>query len=94
MAGSVIEAENQVLREDLPVTGLGFGLHYRSDRTPGFQAANTLIIPVSGASVPASLKRIVLNIAVAGQSISVTLPVSPNLSYTFTIEVFTTGRVT
>ena len=38
----------------------------------------------SGASVPASLKRIVLNIAVAGQSIRVTLPVSPNLSYTFT----------
>ncbi len=81
--GSVIECQTQILGEDLPLTGLDFGLHYRSSRTPGFQAADTLMIPVSGITVPASLRRIELNLAVAGQSITVTLPASPTQSYPF-----------
>jgi RHS repeat-associated protein len=65
--GSVIECENQVLGEDLPVTGSEQGVHYRSDRVPGRAAARTLDIPLIGDDVPASLTRIDLTIDLAGR---------------------------
>jgi hypothetical protein len=57
-SGSVIGCETQALGEALPVTGTPFSLHYQSERVPGRKAEKTLAIPLSGASVPASLKRI------------------------------------
>lgn len=55
---SVIECQNQILGEVLPLTVTALSLTYQSDRAPGYTASNSLIAPLSGAAVPASLKRI------------------------------------
>jgi len=44
----------------------------------------TLDIPLSGVSVPAGLRRIELEILVAGRRFTRTFPATPNQQYTFT----------
>ncbi|PYK02282.1 MAG: hypothetical protein DME23_02000, partial [Verrucomicrobia bacterium] len=81
--GSIIGIQNQTLGESLPVTGTPFTLHYQSERTPGRNHAYTLEIPLSGATIPASLKRIELQISVAGRPFAQNFPASPRQTYTF-----------
>ena len=52
-SGSIIECQNQILGQRIPVVGTPFTLNYRSDRVPGRLAARTVNIPVTGSSVPA-----------------------------------------
>ena len=84
LAGSIIECQNQTLGESLPILGTGLTLNYRSDRVPGREATNTLDIPLSGATVPASLKRIELKVAVAGRLFVQSFPPGPNQVHRFT----------
>ena len=56
--GSIIECGNQTLGESIPIVGTGMSLNYRSDRVPGRLAANTIDIPLTGATVPASLAAV------------------------------------
>jgi len=81
--GSIIECQNQILRETVGVTGTPFSLNYTSDRTPGRRAAYTLSIPLSDATVPASLKQIELEVTVAGRTFTQTFPAMPNQKTTF-----------
>jgi len=83
-SGSVIECQNQVLGENLGLTGVRFGLHYNSDRVPGRIAARTLEIPLSGSSIPASLKRIRLEVEIAGKQFEQEYPAVVNQKATFT----------
>ena len=80
--GSVIDCQNQALGESLPITGTPFRLHYRSDRVPGGNK-NTLRIPVSGDSVPPSLKGIVVEVSVAGRNFTHFLPAAPHQTLSF-----------
>jgi len=82
--GSIIECENQVLRESLAITGTEFTLNYRSDRVAGRVAAYTMEIPLTKESIPADLKHVVLKIRIAGQMFEYEFPALPNQSYTFT----------
>jgi sugar lactone lactonase YvrE len=82
-AGSIIECENQVLREALGLTGTGLTLNYSSARVLG-RKSNTLIIPLSGAQLPASVTYITLNIDIAGRRFGQTFPPQPNQKFTFT----------
>jgi len=84
-SGSIIECENQTLGERIPVVGSGLSLNYRSSRVPGRVAARTLTIPLSGASIPASLKRIDVKIDIAGRGINLGhFPAQPNQVITYT----------
>jgi len=65
--GSVIEVENQTVGESIPIAGTLFALNYRSNKAPGRKDAYKLTVPLSGASVPASLGMILLDVFVAGQ---------------------------
>jgi len=65
--GSIIGCQGQVLGEVLGVVGTEFTLHYQSERTPGRNEAYRVSIPLSDAIVPPSLRRIELEISVAGQ---------------------------
>ncbi len=65
--GSVIEVENQALGEGVEVEGTSFSLHYHSARVPGRRAAYTLEIPLPGADAPRSLRRVEVEVQVAGQ---------------------------
>ena len=66
--------------EALSVTGTNYSLHYASDRTLGRTASNTLQISLSEAAIPVSLKRIDLQVLVAGQYHSQSFPAAPNQS--------------
>ena len=64
--GSIIECQEQVLGERLPLTGTPFTLNYRSDRVPG-RLSNRLSIPLTEETAPASLMRIDLEVSIAGR---------------------------
>lgn len=80
--GSIIECQNQILRETIPIQGTPFTLSYASDRTDA-ASQRTVEIPLSSSTVPPSLKRIDLKIEVLGQVIEESFPAQTDLSYTF-----------
>lgn len=82
--GSVIGCEDQSLGESLPIAGTPFRLHYRSDRTPGRLDNNTLVIPVSGPTVPASLQAMRVEVNIAGRLYGQSFAPAPNRVYTLT----------
>lgn len=82
-SGSIIECQNQVLGEKIPIVGTPFSLHYRSDRVPGRKAFNTLRISLSGATLPASLRRIELRIEIAGRNFAFSFPGTPTQAFTY-----------
>ncbi|MEO7329230.1 MAG: carboxypeptidase regulatory-like domain-containing protein [Minicystis sp.] len=83
--GSIIECDNQILGERVPVAGTPFELDYRSDRVPGRTTARALDIPLSGGTLPPGLKRIDLTVDVAGRSLTdaVICPCALNQVYPF-----------
>ncbi|MBK8753245.1 MAG: hypothetical protein IPL99_17140 [Candidatus Competibacteraceae bacterium] len=83
VCGSIIGCENKTLGEMIRVTGTPFSLYYASDRVPGWTTTNTLTIPLSRATVPSALKRIDLEITIAGRTIQQTFPATANQSTTF-----------
>ncbi|MEW6298461.1 MAG: RHS repeat-associated core domain-containing protein [Thermodesulfobacteriota bacterium] len=82
-AGSILECGNQILGESVPIVGTPFNLNYRSDRVPDRRAAYQVRIPVTGVTVPASLKRAEVEIRVAGQKHQQTFPAAPGQTSTF-----------
>jgi RHS repeat-associated protein len=82
---SILECENQVLRENIPLVGAsGMALHYRSDRVPGRLAAYTLQIPLVYSQIPGPLKRVDLEVEVAGRTFKQSFSPAANLSTSFT----------
>lgn len=81
--GSIIECQNQVLGEEIAISGISQTLNYRSDRVTGHAIARTLEIPISGDVVHPELKRIVLEINIAGRTFSEDFLPLPNQIYTF-----------
>jgi len=76
--GSVIGCEDQTLGESVAVSGTPFKMHYQSERTPG---RNDLTIPLSGTTIPGSVKRIEMEVSVAGNQYVQSFAPAPNLSY-------------
>ena len=81
--GSTILCQQQIIGEAINLVGAPFGLHYSSDRVPGYQVANELVIPLSGPNAPAPLDRIDLEISIAGKFHRETHDTSPNQTTTF-----------
>ncbi|MBX3001211.1 MAG: hypothetical protein KF893_21995 [Caldilineaceae bacterium] len=82
--GSVIGCENQTIGESLPIAGTPWRLQYQSDRTPGRKDANSLVIPVSGPTIPASLQAMRVEVHIAGQIYRQSFAPAPNRVYTVT----------
>ena len=83
-SASVLGLIGQTLSEEADLTGTPFFLRYDSDRTQGYKAADTLNIPLSGATLPGPVKRIELTVTVAGRMFTQTYPAQPNQIATFT----------
>lgn len=83
ISAPVVEIQNQVLKQGVRIVGTGFSLHYRSDRVPGRRSASTVRIPLTGKSVPGRVKKILLELEVAGQRHTREFPAQPDQSYTF-----------
>lgn len=81
--GSIIECENQVLGEVLPVSGTPITLHYQSDRVRGRKTAFELEIPLSGAAISPDVQRIDLQLDVAGQHLEHSVAPSAGASFDF-----------
>jgi len=82
--GSVIGVQRQVLGESVPLAGAPLRLHYQSERTLGAKAARSVRIKLSGAKTPKSLKRIELEVQIAGQRFTKEdFPGKPEQSYRF-----------
>jgi len=81
--GSIIECQTQTLGQQIAVIGTPYSLNYRSNRASGHKDAYRLQIPLSGASVPGSLRAIQLEVLVAGRKFAQSFPPSPNQSTTF-----------
>lgn len=73
---SYVDNRSCIFHEDIPIPGTDLTLHYSSNRTEGYKAVVT--VPVSGSSVPAALKSIIVKMEVAGRNIETTLPAQPN----------------
>jgi RHS repeat-associated protein len=56
--GSILECENQIVRQRIPITGTPYQLSYSTHRTPGWGSDLTFSLEVRGATVPDSLKQI------------------------------------
>ena len=87
-SGSIIECQNQVLRQSIPVTGTPFNLNYSGDRVPGRKAARVIDVPLSNGSIPPSLKKIVLRIEIAGRNFSWSFSARANLFHKFEWDGF------
>jgi RHS repeat-associated protein len=84
--GSIILCENQVLGERSPISGTPYTLAYQSDRVPGRRTGDTLQIPLTGATLPPSLKRVDLQIDVAGRTFTYQFAPKANDSHTFVFD--------
>ncbi|MBI5169914.1 MAG: hypothetical protein HZA61_10530 [Candidatus Eisenbacteria bacterium] len=65
--GSVIEMENQTLREEIPLTGTPYALHYSSARVPGNRRPYQVRIPLWKQPLPASVNAVLWTMDVAGR---------------------------
>jgi hypothetical protein len=74
--GSIIGCERQTLGEDIAVVGTPFTLHYESDRTPGRTAEQGLLLSLASKGVPNGVKAFQVEILVAGQKLTQTVPTS------------------
>lgn len=82
--GSIISVETQSLGEDVNVVGTPYRLHYESERVAGHKASYTIEIPLTEATLPPNLKRVTLNIEVAGRLTTQDFPATPNQTTSFT----------
>lgn len=86
---SAINCYSTTLSESIPIVGTPFSLDYESSRVALTQ--NSMTISLSGATIPASLKRIDLAITVAGEKQTFSFTPQPNLKHEFTwngLDVF------
>jgi len=82
-SGCIIQPQSQSLGEQVSITGTPFQISYQSERMPGYGGARAITIPISGNSIPGSLKGIELIIEIAGQRIRQSFPAMPNQKYAF-----------
>jgi RHS repeat-associated protein len=83
--GSIIECDNQILAQELPVAGTPFSLRYQSDRAAG--RASSITIPIIGTSIPSQLLAASVVITVAGVSTKINYALDelqPNQTLTWT----------
>ena len=73
---SFVEDRRRVLHEDILVPGTDITLHYAGSRVEGYKTAIT--VPASGDTVPASLKRIIVEVEVAGREFTQELAPLPD----------------
>jgi RHS repeat-associated protein len=80
---SIVECQNQNLREVIDVAGTPFQLAYQSERAAGRRTAYQLDITLSNNDLPASVKGIELEISLAGRRFTKSFPAAPNQRTSF-----------
>ena len=65
--GSILECENQTLRESIRLTGAPFALAYSSDRVKARSSRNQITLVLSGPTIPPSLDKIHATVSFSGR---------------------------
>jgi RHS repeat-associated protein len=73
---SYVENRSRIFHEDIPIPGTDTTLHYASNRVDGF--LHGITVPASGDTVPDGLKRIIVNVEIAGRTFEQILDPLPN----------------
>ena len=81
--GSIIHADNRVLREMLPIAGASTMLAYSSERVQGFKANNSAKVNFVGATTTSEITGIRANFLINGQEVQQTLPYEANVDMTY-----------
>ena len=68
--GSVVDCDDRILGEEVPLAGVPFSLCYRSVRAQGDAVIRTVRVPVVGAIVPQGVISATVELDVAGRSYS------------------------
>ncbi len=74
--GSSVGNDSLIFYENIAIPGTGLSLAYASDRTEGFK--NLITVPVTGSTVHPEVKRIIVELEIAGQKLKKTLQPTPN----------------
>ncbi|MEP6731922.1 MAG: RHS repeat-associated core domain-containing protein [bacterium] len=82
-SGSIIECENQVLGEEIPLAGMDMTLAYRSSTIPGRERYSTLRIPLLDSIVPTFLHDVRVEIVIGGRSFIQTYSPQANTTTNF-----------
>jgi RHS repeat-associated protein len=78
---SFVEERSRIFHEEIRIPGTEVKLHYASNRVEGY---NVIInVPVSGDTVPESVKRIIAKLKVAGRTFEQVLDPLPNQNIDF-----------
>lgn len=75
--------QSQSVGERVELAGVPFGLRYRSERVPGRVAATQLRVPLDGGALPGPVKRIEVEVTVAGRSFVQQFPATTGQTATF-----------
>ena len=78
---SFVEERSRIFHEDISIPGTDMTLHYAGNRVQGYKTV--INVPASGDEVPASLKRIIVNVDLAGRTLEQILEPLPNRKATF-----------
>ena len=81
--GSIIEMQNQVLGETVPIVGTPFSLNYSSDRMPGYTPNNVIKIPLTDETLPPGLKRVTLEVSITGRKFTQSFPAQTNSVFSY-----------
>jgi hypothetical protein len=73
---SYVEDRSRIFHEDIPIPGTDMTLHYASNRVEGYKTV--ISVPASGATVPASLQSIIVEMKVAGRTFTEVLSPLPS----------------
>ena len=79
--GSFVEERSRIFHEDISIPGTDITLHYASNRVEGYQVG--FYVPVSGETIPAILKNIIVKVKVAGRLFEQHLDPLPDQKATF-----------
>lgn len=80
--GSIIGCEDQSLGQEIPIAGTSLKLTYDSKRAKGYQDKNKITIPVTDdRDLPTGVKRIEIDVYIAGQRFSKTFGLDKNQNY-------------
>jgi RHS repeat-associated protein len=85
--GSIVECENQALRERLSVAGTPIALTYDSDRSALVSRnpqARAFSVRVLGSTVPARLQAVTARVVMAGKRVDIDAAPTPNLNVSLT----------
>ncbi|MEM8931695.1 MAG: hypothetical protein AAGE94_11010, partial [Acidobacteriota bacterium] len=84
--GSVLECENQILRKAMSIVGTPFRLAYSSDRAEAHDASFFVRVPLTGATVPASVEKVVVQMSGIHGFRAETLDPAPNLTLDLQVD--------